>query len=125
MLSNLLILAAATGYVSAQLSVSANCSAALLTVNNDPGASACLSPLSLAGLATGSSNTVDVIDQWLDKICPAAPCSNSTLANVVNTIAGGCAKELSAAGITLPAATLVSIVQQAYPTVRQIACLKE
>ncbi|KAF8345952.1 hypothetical protein F5887DRAFT_849951, partial [Amanita rubescens] len=105
-------------------SISTNCSAALLVVSNDSGASACLSPSSLAGLITGGS-TVSVIDQWLGKICPAAPCSNATLSTVVNTIVGGCSNELATYGITTSASDLVPIVQQYYPTVRQIACLKD
>ncbi|KAF8622728.1 hypothetical protein AX15_006819 [Amanita polypyramis BW_CC] len=125
MLVHAVVLAMAAGYTAAQISISANCSAALLVVNNDPGASACLSPSTLVGLATGSGSTVSVIDQWLGKICPVAACSNSTLASVVNTVAGGCSNELAAAGITAPASILVSIVQQGYPTVRQVACLKD
>jgi len=125
MLTRAFILIAATGLAAAQTpSISTNCSAALLVVNNDSGASACLSPSSLAGLITGGS-TVSTIDQWLGKICPAAPCSNATLATVVNTIVGGCSNELATYGITDSASDLIPIVQKYYPTVRQIACLKD
>ncbi|KAF8739267.1 hypothetical protein AX14_010243 [Amanita brunnescens Koide BX004] len=127
MLARAFILLAAAGLAVAQIpGISANCSAALLVVTNDSGASACLSPTSLAGLITGGSGSeVNVIDQWLDKVCPAAPCSNATLATVVNTIVGGCSNELSTLGITTSASELVPIVQQFYPTVRQVACLKD
>jgi hypothetical protein len=125
MLTRAFILIAAAGLAAAQTpSISTNCSSALLVVSSDSGASACLSPSSLTGLITGGS-TVNIIDQWLDKICPAAPCSNATLATVVNTIVGGCSTELATYGITTSAAELVPMVQQYYPTVRQIACLKD
>jgi len=125
MLTRAFFLFAAAGLAAAQTpSLSTNCSAALLVVSNDSGASACLSFSSLTGLITGGS-TVSTIDQWLDKICPAAPCSNATLSTVVNTLVGGCSSELATYGITASASELVPIVQQYYPTVRQIACLKD
>lgn len=80
----------------------------------------------MVGLITGGSGSaVGTIDQWLGKICPAAPCSNATLTTVVNTLVGGCSTELSNLGITTPASELLSVVEQYYPTVRQVACLKE
>ncbi|KAK2463177.1 hypothetical protein APHAL10511_004832 [Amanita phalloides] len=127
MLTHTFLLAVAAGYAAAQISgISTNCSSAFLVVSNDPSVSTCLSPITLAGLVTGGSGSaVNVIDQWVDKICPAAPCSNATLATVVNTIVAGCSSEIASLGITTSASQLVPIVQQGYPAVRQIVCLKD
>ncbi|KIL68836.1 hypothetical protein M378DRAFT_157970 [Amanita muscaria Koide BX008] len=123
MFFQLLLLVAGARYAAAQISISANCTAAILSVNSNAAAASCLSLGSLAGLATGGS-PIDTIDQWLNTICPAAACSNSTLAFVVNTIVPGCPSELAAAGITDSASGLVPVVQAAYPTLREVACLK-
>jgi hypothetical protein len=123
MFFQLLAIATATGFAAA--SISENCTAAFLSISSNSAASACLSPTSLAGVVAGGNSAINSVDQWLDTICPAAPCSNSTLENVVNTIAGGCQSELAAANVTASTSELVTLVQEAYPTVRQVACLKD
>ena len=58
----------------------------------------------------------------------AGPCSNTTLANAVTNITTGCSTELSAAGLTTSSNSsqaIISAVQAAYPTVRQVLCLSD
>jgi len=123
MFFHLLTIATATGFAAA--SISANCTVALLSISDNAAASACLSPSSLVGVAAGGNSAISSVDQWLNTICPAAPCSNSTLEEVVDTIAGGCQNELAAANVTASTSELVTLVQEAYLPVRQVACLKD
>jgi len=59
-------------------------------------------------------------------LCAAGPCSNATLAAIVNNATAGCSTELTALGFD-PSETpaVISAVQQYYPTVRKVACLKD
>ncbi|KAJ3514330.1 hypothetical protein NLJ89_g2433 [Agrocybe chaxingu] len=96
-------LAAFVAVVSAQ-SLSTECTNALAGVAADPAASACLS----VGL------------------CGSPACSNETLASVVQNVTAGCSTELSGIGFTSDSTPQVtSIVQQYYPTVRKVVCLKD
>jgi len=127
MMSCFFILAAlGTGatFVSAQLS--SGCTTALAQVAANPDAAACLSPSSLIPLFVGSGNTsiVDPINTWLTNICAAAPCSNATLSAVVTTVASGCSTDLPSLG-SGSTATVIQSVQQMYPTVRKVVCLKD
>jgi len=119
------VLAAALG-ASAQ-SLSSQCTSALAQIATNP-SSACLSPSSLLPLITsaGNSSLVSGVDSWLTNVCGVAPCSNDTLAAIVTNVTAGCSSDLSAFGFTSGnSATLVSTVQQFYPTVRNVACLKD
>lgn len=117
------VLATGTTFVSAQ-QLSSACTTSLAQVAANPDAAACLSPASLIPLFTGSGNTsiVEPINNWLTNICSAAPCSNATLSAVVTTVAAGCSTELSIGNAT---DTVIQSVQQAYPTVRKVVCLKD
>ncbi|PFH50896.1 hypothetical protein AMATHDRAFT_75286 [Amanita thiersii Skay4041] len=125
MLPLVLSLSIALGCVSAQTSLTPNCTAAFFAVSADADVAACLSPTTLTGIVAGGSSAISTIDKWLGQICPAAPCSNSTIEKVVTTLGNGCSSDLKNAGLDLPPATLVPLVQQFYPTVRQVACLKD
>lgn len=87
----------------------------------------CLNPSALLSLVTGSSNSsiISPINNWLQGLCPQAPCSNGSLAQVVTNLTSGCSAELSNSGIaTTSSSQLTTIVQQAYPAVRQVICLR-
>ncbi|KAH9858400.1 hypothetical protein C2E23DRAFT_798438 [Lenzites betulinus] len=109
-------------------SISTQCQAALATIVGSSDAS-CLNAQALVGLvvaSTSSSNTsiVPTIDSWLTGMCSRPACSNSTLATVVSSITSGCTTELSALGLSnVDSSELTTLVQTAYPTVRQVACL--
>ncbi|KAJ3869820.1 hypothetical protein EV359DRAFT_69710 [Lentinula novae-zelandiae] len=122
-------LAAALG-VSAQSTttgLSSECTSALAQIALNS-SSACLSPSSLIPILTSSSNTsiVDSVDSWLTNVCGVAPCTNDTLSAIVTNVTAGCGTELSALGFSsTDTATLISTVQEFYPTVRQVVCLKD
>ncbi|KIK67286.1 hypothetical protein GYMLUDRAFT_238595 [Collybiopsis luxurians FD-317 M1] len=119
-------LATALG-VSAQSGISQQCSTTLAQIATNP-ASACLSPSSLIPLLSSSGNTslVDGINSWLSNACSTARCSNASLSAIVTNVTSGCGTELSTLGFSSSdPSSLISTVQQFYPTVRQVVCLKD
>ncbi|RDB25207.1 hypothetical protein Hypma_007785 [Hypsizygus marmoreus] len=124
-------LIACASFVSAQLdvgSISAGCAAALNSVVANPEASACLSPNSFVPiLSAQNASIIAPIDSWLTTICAAGPCSNATLSAIITNVTTGCPSELDVAGATSTeiAASIISTVQQYYPVVRKIVCLKD
>ncbi|KAE9411339.1 hypothetical protein BT96DRAFT_1028684 [Gymnopus androsaceus JB14] len=114
--------------VSAQTTgLSSQCTTGLAQIATNS-TSACLSPTSLISLFTASSNTsiVQPINTWLSSVCGVPACSNATLAAVVTNLTAACSAELSSFGFTSEnTATLISTVQEAYPTVRNVMCLED
>ncbi|KAJ7076372.1 hypothetical protein B0H15DRAFT_864302 [Mycena belliarum] len=119
----LISFAAAAGLASAQ-SLSSGCTDSLKGILNAPEA-ACLNPSALLTFIVGTSDPIRVVDNWLTGLCSAGSCSNATLATVVTNITTGCASELSSASTAGVPETLTRIVQDVYPTVRSVVCLKD
>ncbi|KAJ6500015.1 hypothetical protein C8R47DRAFT_275214 [Mycena vitilis] len=112
--------AAAAGLASAQ-ALSADCTNSLKGILASPDA-ACLNPSSLLSFFVGSDQSVpDTVNNWLSGLCSTGFCSNDTLAAVVTNVTAGCGSEL---GAGIPQ-TITQIVQEVYPTVRSIMCLKD
>ncbi|KAH8119452.1 hypothetical protein DFH11DRAFT_446923 [Phellopilus nigrolimitatus] len=122
------LLAVGVGFVHAQsISLSSGCQSALLTIAGSPEAS-CLNVNGLFSLFTStsqSSSAIQPINSWLAGACAQTPCSNQTLSDIATNVTSGCASDLSSLGIDASNASIISMVQQSYPTVREIACLKE
>jgi len=104
--------------------ISAQCKASIAGALASQDA-ACLNPTGLVAIFATSSNTsiVPAVDSWITGMCGLRPCTNQSLANVVSTAASGCQTELTNANITTE--RLTKAVQTVYPTVRQVACLKD
>jgi len=121
------IVASLAVYAAAQ-SLSNNCTATLTGIAANPDAAQCLSPGSLISIIASSKNSsiIPPINNWLNSLCGAPACSNDTIAAVVKNVTDGCSTELSGFGFT-PSLTpsITSIVQQYYPTVRKVVCLKD
>ncbi|PPQ65669.1 hypothetical protein CVT26_000301 [Gymnopilus dilepis] len=120
-------LAALVAYASAQ-SLSTQCTNALTGIATNPDAAACLAPGSLVQIIAGGANTsiVGPINTWLTNVCSAPACSNDTISAVVQNVTTGCSNELSGLGLSsdmIPSIT--SLIQQYYPTARQVICLKQ
>ncbi|KAF7315553.1 hypothetical protein MIND_00070600 [Mycena indigotica] len=120
-------LVAAAGVVTAQ-SLSTNCQNALKGVLASPDA-LCLNPSALLSFFVPNTSVPVTINKWLDGptgLCASGFCSNETLAAVVANVTNGCASDLGSVGASsATAASITQVVQQVYPTVRQIACLKD
>ncbi|EJD03234.1 uncharacterized protein FOMMEDRAFT_20398 [Fomitiporia mediterranea MF3/22] len=111
----------------AAISLSSQCQSTLLTVASSPD-STCLNVAGLAGLLTTPQNQslVQPINTWLAGACGEDPCTNQSLAAIVQNITSGCGSDLSSIGFdNSSTGDVVSVVQQGYPTVRKIACLKQ
>ncbi|KAI0790646.1 hypothetical protein C8Q75DRAFT_96038 [Abortiporus biennis] len=119
---------AVVGAVSVQaITVSDQCQSTLTQLVLSP-SSQCLNAQALIGLATTSADAslVGPINNWLTGLCSQAACSNDTLSAIVTNITSGCSSDLQSAGVgTVNTQQLIPIVQQAYPTVRKIACLTD
>jgi hypothetical protein len=88
-----------------------------------------LNPSGLISLVVTNSATSSIIpgvNTWVSGLCSQAACSNSTLQTVVTDILSGCSTDLSSIGVdTTNSTAIVTSIQAAYPTVRQLMCLNE
>ncbi|CAK5281591.1 unnamed protein product [Mycena citricolor] len=107
--------------------LSSACQSALSQVAANPDANACLSVSSLfATVLSPNASIITPVDNLLKSLCAAAPCSNATLSAVVANVTNGCSAELSMApSSSTSSATLTALVEQYYPTVRQMVCLSD
>ncbi|KAF7315552.1 hypothetical protein MIND_00070500 [Mycena indigotica] len=126
MMHRLLPALLAVAAVSAQ-SLSTTCQNALTSVASNSDANSCLG---IGALVTSflqpNASLVPQVQNMVNTLCSAQPCSNNTLAGIVANITTGCSAELSATGSTdSTSATITNLVQQYYPTVRDIICLKD
>jgi hypothetical protein len=121
------LLIAGAGLAVAQ-SLSSQCSSTLLAIAGSQQAT-CLDLALLAPLAvsnTSSTSIIPAVNTWLTGVCGQPACTNATLQAVVMNITSGCSSDLASLGLTTnDTSSLVTTVQVAYPTVRQIACLKD
>ena len=123
----LLLTGAGLALASDSLTLSSQCSSALLAVAGSPDA-ACLDFSILATLALSNSTTsvIPTVDSWLGGLCAQGPCSNATLEAVVTNITTGCSTDLASVGLnTTDPAAVVTAVETYYPTAREVVCLKE
>jgi len=120
--STLVTFAAAAGLASAQ-SLSSDCTNSLKGILASPEA-ACLNPATLLTFFVGNQSVPDTINNWLSGLCSTGSCSNDTLAAIVANVTTGCASDISGVGAGVPA-TLTQVVQEVYPTVRSVVCLKD
>ncbi|KAG6333690.1 hypothetical protein ID866_5397 [Astraeus odoratus] len=120
------LLLAGAGFAVAQ-SLSSQCSSALISVAGSPD-SACLNPNGIVSLAltNSTSSVIPGVDSWLSGLCALGPCSNSSLQAIFTNITNGCSTELGELGFsTSDTANLTTYLEDAYPTIRQIWCLKD
>jgi len=121
-----LLIAGAGIAVVQSLSISSQCSSTLLSIASTPQAT-CLDLTLLAPLVlSNTTSVVPTVNTWLTGVCSQGPCSNATLQTVVTNITTGCATDLASLGLgTTDPSALITTVQAAYPTVRQVGCLKD
>ncbi|KAH7913919.1 hypothetical protein BJ138DRAFT_1001353 [Hygrophoropsis aurantiaca] len=121
------LLIAGAGFATAQ-TLSSQCESGLASIAGSSEAS-CLNLNALVQLALSNSSSTSVIptiNTWATGLCSTGACTNQTLSDVVTNITTACSTELQSIGAsTTNTGALISAVQQAYPTVRQIACLKD
>jgi len=121
----------ATGFAAAQLGnlgLSAPCEGALNAAVSNQGISQCLNVIDAVNIVTLTANNsvIPPINTWLQGLCAAAPCDNSTLSTVAQNISTNCQSDLQKIGISASTAqTIAADFVQFYPTIRKIACLKE
>ncbi|KAI0029660.1 hypothetical protein K488DRAFT_72805 [Vararia minispora EC-137] len=116
---------ASTAYAQS-LNLSSSCQSTLGSIATGPDGT-CLNAAGLVTFATVNSNSslITPLNSWLTGMCSQSQCSNQTLANIVSNITSGCSSDLSSLGFSSSStSTVVSDVQQFYPTVREIVCLK-
>ena len=108
-------------------SLSTQCITAFGGIAANQEAAACLSTGSLVtALGAGTSGSlVPTINSWLTGVCGSPACSNETLAAVVQNVTAGCGAELGLAGDSTIVPSIVTVIQQYYPTARKVFCLKE
>ncbi|EEB95379.1 hypothetical protein MPER_05662, partial [Moniliophthora perniciosa FA553] len=73
------------------------CTNAVVDIFTNPEVESCLAPAELVPLVTnGNASTpiIPPINNWVTSMCSAAPCSNETLATIVQNFTTGCRTEL-------------------------------
>ncbi|KAG7098693.1 hypothetical protein E1B28_000606 [Marasmius oreades] len=113
------------------LSLSSSCSASLQSLVQSE-AAACLNGPALVTAILGSqgNNAVSVpaiVDSWLSKLCSSGSCTDENIGAAAINLTSGCSQDLAALGLNILGVQeqIVDIAKKAYPTVRQIACLKD
>ncbi|KAH9485016.1 hypothetical protein JR316_0001920 [Psilocybe cubensis] len=108
--------------------LSSSCKNTLQTLLSSPSAGCLnLGTLTLNALA-GNKTIPEVANSWLTGLCASGSCTNSSLSDVVSNITTGCSEDLNKYGASSAGFTpdvIQGLVLQYYPTVRQIACLKD
>ncbi|KAF7321655.1 hypothetical protein MKEN_00686700 [Mycena kentingensis (nom. inval.)] len=110
------------------LTISQTCQNAFTSVASNSDANACLGISALiSSFLQPNQSVITQVGTMVGTLCAAQPCSNETLSAVVANITTGCGTELSAAGAgsDSTASSVTSLVQQYYPVVRQIVCLRD
>ncbi|KAJ4477049.1 hypothetical protein C8J55DRAFT_516488 [Lentinula edodes] len=122
--------AAATFVISSvqSFTLSQECQSSLEGLLTSPDA-ACLNPSAMLSFVVGSNSgsIPSAVNTWLTGICSSGSCTNQSISNVVTNLTSGCSSELSSLGISTSSiqSEVISIAQEVYPTVREIACLKD
>jgi len=112
---------------SSGLDVSAQCQSTLLNISSSTEGQ-CINAAGLVPIFLASSNSslIGPFQSWLTGLCSKGPCTNQTLATLVANVTQGCSSDLSSLGINdNNASSITASVQEYYPVVRQIACLKD
>ncbi|KAK7053406.1 hypothetical protein VNI00_004032 [Paramarasmius palmivorus] len=92
---------------------------------------ACLNAPAILSSILGSQDDINIpriMDSYLTSLCSSGSCTNENLAAVARNLTTGCNEDLAALDIDLSGDAqdqIVDLVQQIYPTVREIACLKD
>jgi len=124
MMFRLAIAVGLVAYTAAQ-NVSTQCAASLAPLLSDPGAGPCLALPDLVQVLSGASLDQS-LNTWISSLCSAPACNDATLAVVAGDLASGsCSSLLTALGLPTDASTLTSILETAYPVIRNIACLED
>ncbi|KAJ7647209.1 hypothetical protein FB45DRAFT_892754 [Roridomyces roridus] len=102
------------------------CQSSFTGLLNSPEA-ACLNPSALLSFFVGTNQSVpNTVNSWVSGMCSIGSCSNDTLASIVSNITTGCASDFGDSdGSSSVPATVTQILQEAYPTVRSVLCLKD
>ncbi|KAH9040636.1 hypothetical protein EDB85DRAFT_1924382 [Lactarius pseudohatsudake] len=104
---------------SSSFDISAQCQSSLGQCLNSAG----IAPIFFAG---SNTSLIGPFQSWLTGLCSKDPCTNQTLATLVANITQGCSSDLSSLGINNSnVSSITASVQEYYPVVRQIACLKD
>ncbi|ESK97040.1 hypothetical protein Moror_6397 [Moniliophthora roreri MCA 2997] len=111
------------------LTLSSSCQASLRGLLESDDA-ACLNAPALISSVLGAQDDINVpriMDSYLTSLCSSGSCSDDSLAAVTRNLTSGCSEDLAALEINLEGLQdkIVDVVQQVYPTVREIACLKD
>lgn len=110
------------------ITLSQGCQSAIEGLLTSPDA-ACFNPSALlsAVLGSNSGSITNTVNTWLTGICSAGSCTNDSIASVVTDVTSGCSTELASLGISVSnvQSDVISAVQAAYPTVREIACTQD
>ncbi|KZT27957.1 hypothetical protein NEOLEDRAFT_1239736 [Neolentinus lepideus HHB14362 ss-1] len=117
----------AVNLVSAQ-SLSSGCISTLTSLVANP-EFACLNAQALIPLATNPTQSVITpVNQWLQGMCSQPACTNDVISAAVSNVTTGCQSDLEAHGLQTSSSALslvTPVIQLAYPSVRQIACLQD
>ncbi|ESK90233.1 hypothetical protein Moror_7687 [Moniliophthora roreri MCA 2997] len=107
------------------------CTNAVVNIFTNPEVESCLAPAELVPLVTNGNASMPIIppiNNWVTSMCSATPCSNETLATIVQNFTTGCRTELEQRIPGYSADTdpesVTFAVQAYYGSVRKVLCLQ-
>ncbi|KAJ3574532.1 hypothetical protein NP233_g1697 [Leucocoprinus birnbaumii] len=109
------------------IAVTPACSSTLQSFLGSPDAQ-CLNIAPLLSFVINPAQSIpQATDNWLTGLCGISTCTDANIANLVTNLIQGCGQDLSNLGVETAGLEdqIISSVQQAYPTIRQAACLKD
>lgn len=132
LVQNLAVIFALTGAgltvaQSLPITLTSSCSTTLQSLLTSPDAQ-CLNVAPLLSFVINPAQSIpQAANNWLTGLCGIGSCTDSNIANLVTNLTQGCAQDLSNLGVETAGLQdqIISSVQQAYPTIRQVACLQD
>ncbi|KAJ6595640.1 hypothetical protein DFH09DRAFT_1135187 [Mycena vulgaris] len=108
-----------------------SCTTALknILLSSDP-ALACIAPSTLSplifpgGAQIAASALAQTMDTWLTDMCAVGSCSAATIQEVATQISAGCGDKFGDLALSTPVGSLVTLLTNDYPIIRQSLCLK-
>jgi hypothetical protein len=109
-----------------------SCKTALLNIALNPEASSCLNtPVimnTVLDIKQAGIDPVATLNTYISGMCNSGMCSNQTLTDIVKNVTAGCSGYALDYGFDIAGEAMdlnIALVLEAYPTARNVACLKE
>ncbi|KAF9447198.1 hypothetical protein P691DRAFT_760996 [Macrolepiota fuliginosa MF-IS2] len=123
-----LVILMGAGLVAAQsISLTPSCSATLGGFLTAPETGCLNLPALLTFVINPNASIPQTANTWLTGLCGTESCTNENIASIVTSVAQGCSEDFSKVNVDIKSlqGAITNIAQEAYPTIREVACLQD